>query len=406
MMTEPLRTLRTVFSVYRSHCGLLWRIMLPVVIPVYLVTFLWGMRAYIDVIDKITENEFGREGATSSIDTRFGVIPTVLFAKSHISDFIKLPDKVSSEEAIKEPLSDEMIDIQFPPGQRIWTLLPLPVISLTDDEGITTWMWWLSFNRPTASPVDPMTLLLLTFCPLSLCVTHLLRRSDKFGLQQNQLTARKAWRQTGRKVLTLLGVYLIVVFGVYLIGVLTALINIFSDSIMKTPMSVWGIPGVVPDGTWSVWLSTTSFHWFSIALELLFLVAISLYNPCLILEDNRAVVGVLRRSWNLVRDAKWRFIGIYLLTGWIISVIDSVMMGAILWGFSLFISDLAAIQDALSPLKFLTLFIGADIRMLLPQLLSTPVMVAIFGIAVLIQTFLLPIWAILTTYLYLERVDA
>ncbi|MDE0467231.1 MAG: hypothetical protein OYL97_09240 [Candidatus Poribacteria bacterium] len=103
---------------------------------------------------------------------------------------------------------------------------------------------------------------------------------------------------------------------------------------------------------------------------------------------------------------KWRFIGIYLLTGWLISVIDSVLMGAILWGFSLFISDLAAIQGALSPLKFLTLFIGADIQILLPQLLSTWVMVAILGIDVLIKTFLLPIWAILTTYLYLERVDA
>ena len=84
----------------------------------------------------------------------------------------------------------------------------------------------------------------------------------------------------------------------------------------------------------------------------------------------------------------------------------SVLMGAILWGFSLFISDLAAVQDALSPLKFLTLFIGADIRMLLPQLLSTPILLTFFGVVVLMEAFLLPIWAILTTYLYLERVDA
>ena len=81
-------------------------------------------------------------------------------------------------------------------------------------------------------------------------------------------------------------------------------------------------------------------------------------------------------------------------------------MSAVLWGSSLFIPDLAAVQDALSPLRFLTLFIGADIQILLPQLLSTQVMVAILGIDVLIKTFLLPIWAILTTYLYLERVDA
>ena len=42
-MTESLKALRTVFSVYRSHCGLLWRIMLPVAIiaiPAYLVVSL------------------------------------------------------------------------------------------------------------------------------------------------------------------------------------------------------------------------------------------------------------------------------------------------------------------------------------------------------------------------------
>ena len=58
MMTEPLRILRTVFSVYRSHCGLLWRIMLPVAviaIPAYLVMVLWSTHAYTDKIDEITE---------------------------------------------------------------------------------------------------------------------------------------------------------------------------------------------------------------------------------------------------------------------------------------------------------------------------------------------------------------
>lgn len=147
----------------------------------------------------------------------------------------------------------------------------------------------------------------------------------------------------------------------------------------------------------------TPFDYIFTALTLYFLVVISLYNPCLILENNGSVVGVLRRSRSLVHGAKWRFIGIYLLTGWIISVIDSVLMGAILWGFSLFISDLAVIQGALSPLKFLTLFIGADIQILLPRLLSTPIMGVILGIDALMQTFWLPIWAILTTYLYLER---
>ena len=108
-LTESFRTLRTVFSVYRSHCGLLWRIMLPVPIPVYLVVFLWGMRAYINGIDKINENKFDRERIVSSVDTRFGVMPTALFPKSTFSFF--MPNSVSSEGASKGTLSDEMIDI-------------------------------------------------------------------------------------------------------------------------------------------------------------------------------------------------------------------------------------------------------------------------------------------------------
>ena len=125
------------------------------------------------------------------------------------------------------------------------------------------------------------------------------------------------------------------------------------------------------------------------------------------LRTLRTVFSVYRSHcgllWRIMLPVAIIAIPAYLLTGWIISVIDSVLMGVILWGFSLFISDLAAIQVALSPLKFLRLFIGADIQILLPQLLSTPVMIAILGIDVLMKTFLLPIWAILTTYLYLER---
>ena len=278
-------------------------------------------------------------------------------------------------------------------------LLPTPVVSLTDGEGITTWMWRLSFDRPADSPRNPMTLLLLTLCPLSLVVGHILRRSDESGLQQNQLTAREAWRQTGRKAWTVLVILILFVLVMFVIS----LVQDYSNEFVMDKIARWSI---IPTDFLSLTLLMTPFYYIFTAVTLYLLVVISLYNPCLILEDNRSVVGVLRRSWSLVHGAKWRFIGIYLLTGWIISVIDSVLMSAILWGSSLFIPDLAAVQGALSPLKFLTLFIGADIQILLPQLLSTQVMVSILGIDVLIKAFLLPIWAILTTYLYLERVDA
>ena len=98
-----------------------------------------------------------------------------------------------------------------------------------------------------------------------------------------------------------------------------------------------------------------------------------------------------------------RFLGVYLLTGWVASVITSVLLGIALLVFSLFIPDLAQIRGVLSPLKFLTLFIGADVGVVLPELLSVPTTVAILIVRGLIATFLVPIWAILTTHLYLER---
>ena len=129
---------------------------------------------------------------------------------------------------------------------------------------------------------------------------------------------------------------------------------------------------------------------------------LSLYNPCLILEDN-TIIGVFRRSHTLVSGARLRFFGIYLLTSWIASVITSVLLGTALLVFSIFIPDLAQIRAALFPLKFLILFIGGDIEVVLPQMLGTPVTIAILVVKGLVVTFFVPIWAILTTHLYLER---
>lgn len=99
-MTESLKALRTVFSVYRSHCGLLWRIMLPVAIiaiPAYLAMSLWS--AYTDKIDEITEFD---TRFTSEVRTDFGVSYRFLVPKSEALDYARLtwePNTGSSEGA-------------------------------------------------------------------------------------------------------------------------------------------------------------------------------------------------------------------------------------------------------------------------------------------------------------------
>ena len=77
------------------------------------------------------------------------------------------------------------------------------------------------------------------------------------------------------------------------------------------------------------------------------------------------------------------------LTGWIASVITSVLLGIALLVFSVFVPDLALVRDALPPLKFLSLFIGGDIEIVLPKLLSVPTTVAILIVS---RVWSLPFW--------------
>ncbi|MXY99550.1 hypothetical protein F4Y93_02475 [Candidatus Poribacteria bacterium] len=262
-----------------------------------------------------------------------------------------------------------------------WQLLPIPYLRLIDSEG-WTWSWELNFQ---IFDYSFLILLLFTLCPLSLAVAQISRSSDSEVFVP--LNARNMWRQTGRKTLAVL---------------LTPLLYVL----------------IMDGGSLILWLGHTyqPFHritdvvllcLFGIVLliQCYFLVTLSLYNPCLILKNN-SIVGVFRRSHALVKGIRWRFLGFYLLTGWFASIITSVLLGTGLLAFSIFISEFAPVRDALSPLTFLTLFIGGDIEVVLPELLSVPTTAAVLIVKGLIATFLVPIWAILTTHLYFQRADA
>ncbi|MCY3744369.1 MAG: hypothetical protein OXH00_25420 [Candidatus Poribacteria bacterium] len=346
---------RTIFTQYRDNFGVFWRIMLPIAIiaiVLEVVVFFHSVTRF----EKYVDGTFREDVYTtvSNVNTIRGVHPTLSLPKTNASAETSEPD-VS------------------------WGILPIPYFTSTERGGIT-WLWGLNFR---SFDYSPLILLLLTLCPLSLAVARISRGSASEA--SVPLTARDIWRSTGRKALA--------VFGASLLFVL--IVDVGSYLYI---LASWLIPSQVHA------LPIELLSILMIVYQAYVLVTLSLYNLCLILE-NTSIVGIFRRSHALVSGARLRFFGVYLLTGWIASVMTSVVLGAVLLGFSVFIPDLAQVRDALSPLRFLTLFIGGDIEVVLPELLSVPVTVAILIVKGLIATFLVPIWAILTTHLYFEGVD-
>ena len=350
---------RTIFTQYRGNFGLFWRIMLPIaIIAIVLEVVVFFQR--VTHVDKYIDDIFRENVYTTvgNVNTDSGVYPT-----------ISLPKKDASA-ASSEP-------------DTSWELLPIPSFISTESDGIT-WRWELNFR---SFDYGPLILLLLTLCPLSLAVARLSRSSQVSEVAQDLAppTAREMWRQTGRKAFKILITFFLFILCVDVVSYLHSLVS-------------WLVPSLVRG------LSIELVFILTMVYQAYVLVTLSLYNPCLILENN-SIIGIFRRSHALVSGTRLRFFGIYLLTGWIASVVTSVLLGSMLLVFSMFISELVPVRDALSPLRFLTLFIGGNVEVILPQLLSVPVVVAILVVKGLIATFLVPIWAILTTHLYLERLD-
>ena len=366
---------RTIFTQYRDNFGLFWRIMAPfavITIALNIVIFIRGVSMLDNIVGDIPDN--GGPKLTSSIGTVDGVHPTILYPET--DTFGDRPIEV-------------MITPLYPLGSH-WRLFPLPHFSSTDDSGVTRF-WHLNARIFSIFSYTPHSFLLLMLFPMSLVVVHISRGSAA------SLTAREAWQQTRPKAFKVWCTFLCM-------GLIAFWIKSADRAIAK--LIYWlALPpiDVLPLELIPILLSGSVV--LSVCLQFYFIVTLSLYNPCLVLE-NRSIMGIFRRSHALVKGARWRFLGIYLLTGWLASVMTSVLLALALLVLSAFIPHLAPIRDALSPLTFLSLFIGAEVQVALSEVLSVPATVTIRIITGLITTFLVPIWAILTTHLYLQRVDA
>ena len=357
----------TTLTLYRNNFGLFWRIMIPVAIIAILLHIAMFFRS-INLIEKHYDDE-PDYGATAILNTTYGIIPMV-----SIPDFFRTLEYFTPNGG-KDTKS-------FP--TVIWQFFPVPMVGTINNDSKSSWGWALNFQT---YDYTPLILMLLTLCPLSFVVARLSsnsRFSDDTP-DSTPLTAREAWRQTGKKTFKLLGAFVLFVLIVDVVKNIFLGLGLLIPSVME--------------------LSSTTLITILIMLaNIYFLVTLSLYNPCLILEKN-SLINIFRRSHALVSSARLRFLWIYLLTGWIAAVFTSVLLGAVLLLFSVFFSELAPIREALTPLKFLSLFIGGNVAAELPNLPGILPTVLLLIVKVIITIFLVPVWAIVTTRLYLESVE-
>ena len=220
----------------------------------------------------------------------------------------------------------------------------------------------------------------LTVSPLIFAIVE--RRRDV------EVAARGAWRRARSQA----GPILAASFLLYLLG-LVALLG-FLILTLKV------IPGI-PDAPFG---SSLCLGIFLIVGGIIYLgVNWSLYNQIIIIEDQQSTIASLRRSSELVRGMWGRAFGMYLLLVLATVMLTSTILGLTLLLFSVTVPEFAPLREVLLSVKFLTLFVGGYARISFenaPSFWTVGVMVLV---NTLIHAFLAPVWAILTTHLYMER---
>ncbi len=147
-----------------------------------------------------------------------------------------------------------------------------------------------------------------------------------------------------------------------------------------------------------------------------FMVRWSLFNQCIIIE-NLSALQAFRRSSELVQGRWWGFFIRYLLLVWGSGVLTGLIFAFTIIQLSIVEPEFTPIRNELLSEKLIGIFLGIDawvqysnvklgIGDINMALLGAPGFWAI-GIILVIKTliyaFLTPLWAILTTHLYLEQ---
>ena len=221
----------------------------------------------------------------------------------------------------------------------------------------------------------------LAMCPLAFIIVHQYRGTNA--------TAGKAWRQTRRKIVPILGIWVLfgllvtAAFFTIVIPILTGFSQVLIPYVPVVPatpillLMIVGIPAVY------------------------FLVKWSLYNQGIIIE-NLSAIAALRRSSELV-SGKWKqFFGMYLLLVWGTMVFTTVILCLTLLLLSVVAPEFVPLREILLSETFFHLFFGTQVEITLQH---TPVWAIAVMVVVneLIDAVLAPIWALLTTHLYIKQ---
>lgn len=129
----------------------------------------------------------------------------------------------------------------------------------------------------------------------------------------------------------------------------------------------------------------------------------SLYNQIIIIEGQRSAIEAMRRSSTLVRGVWGRTFGMYLLLALFTMVFTAVVLGLTLLVFSLTVPEFDPMRRVLLSPEFFTLFLGGYARISFESAPSLWTVGVIVMMNTLVHAALAPVWAILTTRLYLER---
>lgn len=224
-------------------------------------------------------------------------------------------------------------------------------------------------------------LLWLTMCPLALVIVY-----QHKGIN---VTSGEVWRRTCRKLFSILGACILMLLAsggpfIILAGVMAGFTEYLIQDLLTGPSTLFGFLTLL-----------------SGVVAVYFLVRWSLYNQCIIVE-NLPAIAALRRSGELVRGAWGRFFGTYLLLALVTTVFTTAVIILTLFLFSMTAPEFAKLAEVLQSGKFFGFFFGGYAAINLP---SPPIWAITMMVTVntLIHAILTPIWAIVTTHLYMER---